>query len=98
MFDWFFTLPTLTQAITSYAIIINLVAFFFYGIDKMKAAGNHRRISEKTLWTLALVGGSAGALLAMKFFRHKTKKLSFQAVLAGILALQILFVYLILTK
>ncbi|MBT3538851.1 DUF1294 domain-containing protein [Candidatus Parcubacteria bacterium] len=98
MFTWFFTLDLTTQIITGYAIIVNLIAFFFYGIDKMKSMGKHRRISEKTLWTLALIGGSGGALLAMKFFRHKTKKLSFQATLAGILALQIILTYFILTK
>ncbi|HAT04055.1 MAG TPA: DUF1294 domain-containing protein [Candidatus Magasanikbacteria bacterium] len=77
------------QLIVGYAIIVNLIAFFFYGVDKMKAISGHRRISEKILWTLALVGGSVGALIAMNIFRHKTKKLSFQLILAIILSLQI---------
>jgi len=98
MFTWFFDFSIKTQIVFGYAVLINLVAFFFYGIDKLKAAGGHRRISEKTLWTLALVGGSAGALLAMNFFRHKTKKLSFQTVLAAILAVQIFIIYTIITN
>ena len=93
MTDWFLDLSLKIQIISGYAILINLIAFFFYGIDKAKAARGNRRISEKTLWLLALVGGSAGALLAMNFFRHKTKKLSFQMVLALILALQIVIIY-----
>ena len=96
MFTWFFDFSIKTQIILGYAVFINLIAFFFYGIDKLKAAGGHRRISEKTLWTLALMGGSAGALLAMNFFRHKTKKLSFQAVLAVILAVQIVLAYILI--
>lgn len=54
---------------------------------------NRRRISEKTLWLLALLGGSLGTLLGMHWFRHKTKKISFQAILAMILALQVWVVY-----
>jgi uncharacterized membrane protein YsdA (DUF1294 family) len=46
-------------------------------------------VREKTLWLLALLGGSPAALAGMHVFRHKTKKLSFQAGLAAILAIQI---------
>jgi len=82
---------TLLHILFIYLATINLIAFFTYGIDKAKSRKhNRRRISEKTLLLLALFGGSAGALLGMKMFRHKTKKLSFQAMLAVILAAQII--------
>jgi len=69
-----------------YLVIINLITFFFFGIDKAKASWRSRsRISEKTLWTLSLIGGSVGALIAMHTFRHKTKKLSFQLILVLII-------------
>ena len=54
---------------------------------------HHARTRELTLWILALVGGSLGTLLGMNYFRHKTKKQSFQAVLAMILAIQVWIVY-----
>lgn len=76
-----------------YLVTINLVTFFVFAIDKSNAYKNKRRTPEKTLFILALIGGSIGTLLGMKTFRHKTKKLSFQAVLAIILTLQILLVY-----
>lgn len=77
-------------ALIVYLLAINLVAFFTYGIDKAKAGSlGARRISEKTLLIMALIGGSLGSLVAMSLFRHKTKKTSFQAPLALILAVQI---------
>lgn len=75
-----------------YGLVISTITFFCYGYDKLRAELGKRRVSERTLWILALIGGSLGALLAMHFFRHKTKKLSFQAVLALILLLQIILI------
>lgn len=80
--------------IIGYFIAINLVAFFIFGLDKSRSQQTGaRRIREGTLWLSMLLGGSLGALLAMHLFRHKTKKISFQAVAAIILALQIWLLY-----
>jgi uncharacterized membrane protein YsdA (DUF1294 family) len=88
-----FELTTLTKIIIIYFTAINIITFITFGIDKGKAINHNRRVSEKTLWIMSLVGGSLGALFAMKIFRHKTKKLSFQAMLAVILLLQIFVIY-----
>jgi uncharacterized membrane protein YsdA (DUF1294 family) len=95
--NWFYALPLLTQLLLFYFTAINLIAFVIYGIDKAKSRNNSRRYSEKTLWLLAFVGGSLGSLLAMKIFRHKTKKISFQALLAVILAMQLVVMVTILS-
>lgn len=79
-----------------YLLVINLTTFFIFTYDKIIAGGIHRRISEKMLWFLALMGGSVGALLSMYWFRHKTKKLSFQAVLAIVIGVQIFLLYFLL--
>ncbi len=71
----------LTQSIIIYSILINVVTFFLYGADKSLSYGARRRVSEKTLWFFAFIGGSLGAIAAMMLFRHKTKKISFQFVL-----------------
>ena len=55
-----------------YLIVINVVTFLVYGIDKWKAKQGNWRISEATLLILAVNGGSIGALLGMKVWRHKT--------------------------
>jgi uncharacterized membrane protein YsdA (DUF1294 family) len=94
--EYFFELVLWQQFLILYFFVINLITFFYYGVDKIKARFGSSRISEKMLWILALIGGSVGALAGMKFFRHKTKKISFQAVIAVILALQVGIIFYIL--
>lgn len=90
MIEWFSSLPLLTKIISLYFIVINIITFFYFGFDKIQSTrAGERRISEKTLWTLAFIGGSIGALCGMKYFRHKTKKLSFQAGMAVVLMVQV---------
>lgn len=60
-----------------YMIAINLIAFIFYGIDKRKAIKGSRRIPEKTLILLVVIGGAFGGFLGMKLFHHKTQKKKF---------------------
>lgn len=81
-----------------YLVIINLVTFFFYGLDKAKAEGGSWRVKETRLLLLALVGGTLGAMAGMKIFRHKTKKIGFLLPFVLILALQIAILYFVLTK
>ena len=56
-----------------YLAAVNLVTFTVYGVDKAKARRGAWRVPEKTLFLLPLLGGSIGALLGMRVFRHKTK-------------------------
>lgn len=56
-----------------YLAAVNLVTFTVYGVDKAEARRGAWRVPEKTLFLLPLLGGSLGALLGMKVFRHKTK-------------------------
>lgn len=60
--------------------LLSVVAFFIYGEDKSAAEQGRRRTPESTLHMLALVGGWPGALIAQRFFRHKTTKQPFRAV------------------
>lgn len=61
-----------------YLLVINVIAFFMYGIDKWKAKKNKWRIPEKTLLGAAFFGGSVGALAGMQVFHHKTKHWKFK--------------------
>ena len=56
-----------------YLILINLLGFVLYGVDKAKSKGKSRRIPERTLLWVARLGGGLGCWLGMMLFRHKTK-------------------------
>lgn len=74
----------------SYLLAVNLLAFFLMGLDKRRARQGKWRISERTLFLAALLGGSVGAILGIRCFRHKTKHRSFTVGMPVILALQLL--------
>lgn len=82
-------------ALIYYLMFINIVTFFVYGIDKVKAKKNKRRISEATLLMLAVVGGTIGALLSMKVWHHKTMHKKFKYGLPLMLLVQIVLIFLI---
>lgn len=86
----------LTNILIIYFIIINAAAFIIFGIDKRRAVKNRWRIAESTLFLLALIGGSIGALAGMYVFHHKTKHIRFVTGIPLILILQIAAVFLIM--
>ena len=81
-----------------YLIVINILTFAVYGIDKWKARQGSWRISEATLLMLAVIGGTIGALLGMQVWRHKTMHKKFKYGLPLILLAQITLIYLISDK
>lgn len=76
-----------------YFLVLNLITFFIYGLDKAKSAMGAWRVSERRLLSLAILGGSLGAILGMKIFRHKTRKNSFLLAFILILVIQTGLVY-----
>jgi uncharacterized membrane protein YsdA (DUF1294 family) len=79
-----------------YLIAINLVGFLAMFLDKRRAIKNEWRIPEKTLFLIALLGGSLGTTLGMNTFRHKTKHWYFKLGMPAILILQIVGSYFLL--
>ncbi len=53
--------------------LMSLVLFAVMGADKRRAKAGARRVPEKTLFLLALLGGAIGGVLGMRVFHHKTK-------------------------
>ena len=72
-----------------YLVIVNVIAFTVFGVDKSKARRDKWRVPEKTLFALALSGGSLGAYLGMRVFHHKTKHWYFRVFIPLILLVQI---------
>lgn len=75
-------------------IMITVITFCLYGWDKRAAKLDRRRTPEASLHLLAFLGGWLGGLAGQKYFRHKTRKLSFQILfwLTGIWHLAIVAV------
>lgn len=75
--------------LTIYLIAINIATFFVYGIDKWKARRSKWRIPESTLLTLAVLGGSIGAIIGMRTWHHKTMHNKFKYGVPLIINLQV---------
>ena len=88
----------LTTIILIYLLIINVVTFIVYGIDKYKAKHAKWRISEATLLLLAAIGGSIGAWCGMKVWHHKTMHKKFKYGVPVIFILQVALAIWIVSK
>ena len=68
---------------------LNIAAFAAMGLDKRRARRDAWRIRERTLFLLALLGGSVGAIAGMYLFHHKTRHWYFVVGMPVILILQL---------
>lgn len=76
-----------------YFVVINITAFAMMGIDKRRAKRHEWRIPEARLFASALLGGGAGAVTGMYFFRHKTKHWYFAAGMPLIMIINFVIIY-----
>jgi len=59
-------------------IVMNMIGLIVMKVDKSRAIKHQYRISENTLWLVAVFGGAVGTTAGMQMFRHKTKHTSFK--------------------
>ncbi len=86
----------MTRIVVYYLIVINILTFLVYGIDKWKARNGKWRISEATLLLLAVIGGSIGAWAGMSVWHHKTLHKKFRYGVPLILIIQVaLIIYML---
>ena len=76
-----------------YFVAISVISAVVTVADKTSAIHGKRRISEKTLFFLALIGGGFSMYITMKVIRHKTMKKRFMIGLPLIFMLQILVLF-----
>ena len=67
----------------------SVTCFVTYGWDKWRATRGGRRVPERVLHRLELLGGWPGALLARSLFRHKTRKRSYRTAFSAIVLLHL---------
>lgn len=77
-----------TRIFVGYVLLMTVIGFGSMYIDKRKAIKHQWRISEKTLFFIAVLGGSIGSNLGMALCRHKTKHWYFVLGMPAILFLQ----------
>lgn len=79
-----------------YLVLCNVCGLVLMKVDKERAKKHRWRIPEKTLFLVALLGGSAGAWLGMYLFHHKTKHWYFVVGMPLILICQIALAWLLI--
>lgn len=75
--------------ITAYLVVVNIVCFAAFALDKRRARNKQQRLSERSLLWLCAVGGSVGGLIARRLLRHKTVKEPFSTILGIIWVVQV---------
>lgn len=71
-----------------YILIMSILTFIVCGADKFAAQRQKRRVPEKVLFLLSILGGSVGMYLGMFTFRHKTKHWYFVIGIPAIILVQ----------
>ena len=71
--------------------VASVATFAAYFVDKRRAVrgGGARRIPERTLHWMELLGGWPGALAGQSCFRHKRRKTRYMMVVYAIIALHV---------
>ena len=76
-------------AYAGWLVLLSIIAFIAYGVDKSKAKKGKWRTKEKTLLLLSFLGGAFGGFPAMLVFHHKTKGEHWYFTVVNILGLMI---------
>lgn len=78
-------------------VLVNILTFFLYFLDKRRAIHNRHRISEKTLIFFTIVLGGLGAFFGVFLLRHKTRKSKFKlTVVIGVIIAMIPVIFIVL--
>ncbi len=88
-------LSLLGEILLVYLLTISVISFFAIVVDKILAIKTCRRISEKALFIMALLGGSAFMYFAMCIFHHKTQKNRFVFGIPLIFAVQCVILFIV---
>ena len=85
---------TLTLAVYGYLVIINLVSFYAFALDKHRARTRRPRVAEAHLLLLAAIGGWLGAKLGQIAHARAIRSEAFSGLLNTVPAGQAMLVLL----
>ena len=83
------TKQIVSLAYAGWLVLLSIIAFIAYGVDKRKAKKGKWRTKEKTLLLLSFLGGAFGGFPAMLVFHHKTKGEHWYFTVVNLLGLMI---------
>lgn len=89
--EYFTQIPLFVSSL----VALNVSVYLVMMIDKFQATQSSRRLSERSLFIMTLLGGSIGMVSAMYSLHHKNRKTSFQMVVWGVVLIQLIILYLI---
>ena len=72
----------------AYLLFVNFAGLYLMWADKQRARKRRWRISERTLFFVAVIGGCLGTTLGIYLFRHKTLHKGFKFWMLTILVLE----------
>ena len=81
---------TVFYTIVLYIVIMNIVSFLMFGIDKKRAKKRQKRISEKKIMRVCFWGGALGGIIGMSIFKHKTKQKKFSVSIPVLFMIQLI--------
>ncbi|WP_082691271.1 DUF1294 domain-containing protein [Paenibacillus rubinfantis] len=79
--------------VVGYIAILNIIGLLIMWYDKSQAVVSGRRVPEKRIFFICLLGGSFGVWIGMRLFRHKTKHYRFVFGVPLILILNMICFY-----
>ena len=80
-------------------VIMSLLTFIFYAVDKKRAIANKWRIKESILLAMPWLFGSLGGLFGMYIIRHKTKHWYFVLnIILSFILTHALIIYILILK
>jgi uncharacterized membrane protein YsdA (DUF1294 family)/cold shock CspA family protein len=82
-------MSTISLLVFPFYLLVSLITFSLYAMDKLAAIEENQRTAESTLHLFTFIGGWPGALLAQQILRHKSKKQSFRIIFWKLVLLNI---------
>lgn len=92
---WFLSFYEQHKVLCIYFILINIITFIVFAVDKIKAENGKYRIREVILFLLSIIGGALGGFLSMDLFNHKTSKPAFLVGIPLIIIMHLILFFMI---